>query len=222
MSEHRGFVMIRPITRMWLILLIGAMLVSCVAPRGGEGPIQTYRLSVEPATWEAEARNQERNSGYTLLVNVPRAEAGFDTPRMAYVRRPYEVRYYAVNQWADTPARMLAPLLVRHLERSRSWGTVVPLPASIPGDYRLDSHGLSLQQEFVEEPSRVRLMVQMQLVELREHRVVGTRRFEMVEQSTSEDAYGGVVAANRAVLRLLEDVAEWLDTCAKDLAQGHC
>jgi cholesterol transport system auxiliary component len=34
-----------------------------------------------------------------------------------------------------------------------------------------------------------------------------------MEPAPTQDAYGGVIAANRAVAALLEDIASWLNTC---------
>ena len=45
-----------------------------------------------------------------LAVSMPRARLGFDSPQMVYLRQPHELNYFAVNRWADTPARMLDSL----------------------------------------------------------------------------------------------------------------
>lgn len=196
--------------------LFATMLVACVVPKGSEGPIHTYRLSLEGVTWEPGAPRSEKEHPGILLVNVPQAEAGFDSRRMAYLLRPFEVSYYAANQWVDTPSRMLVPLLAQVFEKSGVWRAVIPMPSSVRGDYRLDSHSLALQQEFLQQPSRVRVTVRMQLVELREQRIIGDRGFEIIENAPSEDAYGGVLAANQAVGQLLERVAAWVSACVQN------
>jgi cholesterol transport system auxiliary component len=141
---------------------------------------------------------------------------------MVYLKRPYELEPYAVNQWADTPARMFASLMNETLSRTGTWRAVVPLPSSIRGDLRLDMYGFALQQEFLQDPSRVRISVRAQLIDLRESRVVGTRAFETVENAPSGDAYGGVVAANQAAAALLDDMASWLKDCVRRSPEcGH-
>jgi cholesterol transport system auxiliary component len=132
---------------------------------------------------------------------------------MAYRKRPYEVEYYGMSQWADAPARLLLPLLVHALSRSGAWGAVIPAPGPVRGDYRLDSYGLAVRQEFFQRPSRVWVTVRMQLVDVKEPRIVGVRMFEAVEDAPSEDAYGGVTAANRAAAALLGQVATWAEGC---------
>jgi cholesterol transport system auxiliary component len=191
----------------------------CLAPRAESPPMHTYQLSLD--AWHTEARPAAIN-GPVLLVSLPQAEPGFETSRMVYVRRPYELEHYAMNQWADTPARMLTPLLVQALSQTGMWHAVVPLPGSVHGDYRLDSHGFALQQEFLKQPSRVRVVIHARLIDLNESKVVGTRAFEAAEEAPSEDAYGGVLAANRAIATMLDHIGSWLRACVRRSPEcGH-
>jgi len=54
-------------------------------------------------------------TGKSLLVSIPKAAPGFDTPALIYIRTPYLLEYYSKSQWVDTPARMLLPLLVHYI-----------------------------------------------------------------------------------------------------------
>ncbi|MDX2251672.1 MAG: ABC-type transport auxiliary lipoprotein family protein [Nitrospira sp.] len=192
--------------------LLALTVTGCLPTRTESPPTHTFRLSLDPD--RTEARPADIN-GPILLVSTPLAEPGYETTKMVYLKRPYELEPYAVNQWADTPARMFASLINETLSRIGAWRAVVPLPSSIRGDFRLDTYGFALQQEFLQDPSRVRISVRAQLIDLRESRVVGTRAFERVENAPSGDAYGGVVAANQAVAALLNDMATWLKECVQ-------
>ena len=194
--------------------LLALTAAGCLSPRTDASGIHTYQLSLEG--WPSEARSAKLD-GPVLLVSQPQAEPGFETQRMVYLKRPYELEYYAVNQWADTPVRMFGPLMVQALNQTDAWRAVIPLPSSVRGDYRLDTHGFRLQQEFLQQPSRVRVMVRTQLVDLKESRILSTRAFEVVENATSEDPYGGVQAANRAVAGLLDQIGSWLRQCVQHL-----
>ena len=211
--------MLSRIVRMSVVSLV---LAGCVMPRATEGPLHTYLLSPEKGAWSTQPSANKHEAQGVLLLSAPQAEAGFDTPRMVYLTRPHEIGYYATNQWAETPVRMIGALLVQSLEKSGLWRVVVPMPSSVRGDHRLDTQGLALQQEFLQRPSQVRVGFRLQLVELRDHVVVGTRRFEVVENAPTDDAYGGVLAANRAVATLLEQVADWVTSCMREGAPGHC
>jgi cholesterol transport system auxiliary component len=151
--------------------------------------------------------NAGRTDRATLLVSVPKPQPGFDTPRMAYLLRPHELSYYAFNQWADTPSRMLAPLLVQAMEMTGLWRAVVQAPSTVRAEFRLDCDNLVLEQQFF-SASRVRLALRAQLIDVKRQSVMDARDFEVFEDAPS-DAYGGVIAANRATARLLAGVVEW-------------
>lgn len=208
--------------RMLFSALIALSVSACGFITSGPRPeIHTFLLNGEKPSETLPIVSGRVSTG-TLLVSVPRAKAGFRTQRMAYSVREHEVRYFALNQWADTPSRMLLPSLVESLERTKIWRTVVQMPSTIRGDFRLDTENVEVQQEFFQQPSRVRLTLRMQLTGLRDHRSMGTREFTVLEDAPSDDPYGGVVAANRAVAKLLEGVSDWLATCMLEPKPGKC
>ena len=207
------------IVRMSVVSLV---LAGCVMPRTTEGPLHTYLLSPEKGAWSTQPSANKHEAQGVLLLSAPQAEAGFDTPRMVYLTRAHEIGYYATNQWAETPVRMIGTLLVQSLEKAAFGGLWSPCRARSRADHRLDTQGLVLQQEFLQRPSQVRVGFRLQLVELRDQVVVGTRRFEAVENAPTDDAYGGVLAANRAVATLLDQVADWVTSCMRAGSPGHC
>lgn len=157
-----------------------------------------------------------------MLVNLTHAATGFETRKIVYVQKPYELNYYSKSEWADAPSRMLPPLLVQAFERSGIWQAVVSMPTTVRGDYRVDTEDLEVRQEFLQQPSRARLSLRVQLLELPSSRVVGTRAFEAVENAPSEDAYGGAIAANRALETLVREVTDWLAACARKSPERRC
>ena len=202
--------------------MMSCALAACVLPRSAENPVHTFLLTIDESSWRAGARAVQPEVHGVLVVGLPQAEAGFEQPRMAYLQRPYEVSYYATNVWVDAPARMLAPLLVRSLEATGLWRVVVSMPTVVRGDYRLDTSGLVLQQEFLQQPSQTRLQLRAQLLEMKDQRVLGVRSFEVLEPASSDDAYGGVQAANRAVTRVLEALNDWIASCLRAAGKEAC
>ena len=144
---------------------------------------------------------------FVLAVSMPRARAGFDTAQMIWVRQAHGLEVYSRNRWADTPARMLAPLFVQTLERSGAFHTVVLSLSSASAMLRLDTELIRLQQDFTVQPSKVRLTLGAQLVDVGTQRVIATEEFDETEDCATEDAYGGVLAANLALERLLARLA---------------
>jgi cholesterol transport system auxiliary component len=163
-----------------------------------------YVLEAEPAIQAAQVKRD-----LVLSVSVPRSLAGFDTLQMAYVQQPHELNYFATSRWADTPARMLEPLIAHALEQTQSFRAVVQTSGAIPADVRLDIELVRLQQDFKTRPSRVLLTLRVQLIDVRGKRLLAAKQFDEVENAASDDAYGGVTAANRLVQRVLGELAEF-------------
>jgi cholesterol transport system auxiliary component len=151
----------------------------------------------------------------TLMIDPPHAAAGFDSQRIIYVREPHKLEYFAHSEWVDPPARMLAPLLVAAIEHTGAFRAVVLTPSAASGELRLDTEIVRLQQEFGSLPSRVRFTLRAYLVEEKTRRVLAWREFEAVVAAASENPYGGVVAANRAVQTVLEDLAAFCAETAR-------
>jgi len=172
-----------------------------------------YLLEARPAT-----ALPGPGTDLVIEVGMPRARAGYDTDRMAYTRRPGEIEYFSRNRWADAPARMLAPAIAQAIEHSGAFRAVVLAPSTVPVDLRLDTELVRLQQSFSAHPSRLEMTVRVQLVTTIPARALASAQFDEVEDAPSDDPYGGVTAANRALSRLVERIA---DFCAAQAAQAQ-
>ena len=163
-----------------------------------------YMLEAGPVIQAAQVKRE-----LVLAVSVPRALTGFDTTQMAYVQQPYELNYFVTSRWADTPARMLEPIIAQAMQQTQSFRSVVQASGMIPADVRLDIELVRLQQDFMTRPSRMQLTLRAQLIDLRNKRLLAAQQFDETETAASEDAYGGVVAANRVLQRVLGKLAEF-------------
>ncbi|MBE0474702.1 ABC-type transport auxiliary lipoprotein family protein, partial [Rhodoferax sp.] len=150
----------------------------------------------------------------TLLISPPHAAAGFDSPRIIYLREPHKLEYFAQSQWVEPPARMLGPLLAAAIEKTGAFHAVVLMPGAASGELRLDTDIIRLQHEFQSIPSQVRLTLRATLVDNKTRRVLAWQEFEAIEPADSEDAYGGVLAANRAVQKVVGQLAAFLPATA--------
>ncbi len=171
--------------------------------------VNVYLLDAQPVVPKAAALRRNE----VLAVSTMRARAGFDTAGIAYVTQPHELAYFAKSRWADAPARMLAPLIARALEQCGVFRAVVYNPGAVAADLRLDTELVRLQHEFIGEPSRVRLTLRAQLVDLKKQRVIALREIEEVEPAAADNAYAGVEAANRALQRALVRLVEFSSRC---------
>lgn len=179
-----------------------------------------YALESAGASALAAAQSAANSSttGPTLIVNPPHAASGYDSQRIIYVREAHKLEYFARSEWVDTPARMLAPLVVAAVERSGAFRAVVLTPSAATGDLRLDSEITRLHHDFARQPSRVRFTLRAYLVDNRTRRILASREFDESVDAATASPYGGVVAANRAVQTVLEQLAAF---CTDTAATWH-
>ena len=195
--------------------LILALSVGCSAIRPNATPQPAFS-SRDSGKVESRSNPALSPTALTLIFNPPHAASGVDSQRILYVRTDHQLEYFAHSEWVDTPARMLAPLIVTAVEHSGAYRAVVLTPSAAAGDLRLDSEIVRLQHEFGSPPSRVRFTLRAYLVDNSTRRVLARREFDATESSPSEDPYGGVIAANRAVQKVLQQLAEF---CAESVRQ---
>lgn len=199
---------IRVATRLLFWLLIVGWLTGCaspLAPRETKLP-QTYLLE-----WSAPADDTQASAdGPTLLIGPVHAAAGLGSSDMLYLKQPHQLERFAHHRWADAPARMLDPLLVRACEQSGLFRAVSGSGKGLRASLRLNSELLRLQQVFEGAVSRVELELRVTLVDIDSGQLLATRRFALSEPVAEHTPYGGVQAANRAVARLLTQLQGFL------------
>ena len=199
----------------WRLIAVALSLTALTLAAGCE--VLKPAVSSHPNVYTLSSANVTANSAPlaqraaltapTLIVSPPHAAAGFDSKRIIYLRQADQLEYFAHSEWIDTPARMLAPLIVAAVERSGAFRAVVQTPSTAAGEMRLDIEILRLQHEFLTVPSQVRFTLRAYVVESKTRRVIASRAFDTAVPATSENPHGGVMAANRAVQTVLDSLS---------------
>ncbi len=200
-----------------LLLVLGG----CGALRPSATPQPTFYALDSGRPESRAAAASVAATAPTLIVNPPHAASGFDSQRIIYVRTDHQLEYFAHSEWVDTPARMLTPLIVGAIEARGVFRAVVPTPSAAAGDIRLDSEIVRLQHEFGSSPSRVRFTLRAYLVDNSTRRVIAWREFDESVPAASANPYGGVVAANRAVQNVLQQLADFCAEAARERQTRH-
>lgn len=194
--------------------LIAALLAAAVTSCGGLLPDGDRQRAQTVYTLDPELQLTRRDAGNAcaLVVATPTAASGYATGRMAYVEQPFRLDYFAYHRWADSPARMLEPLLIEALEGSGLFRHIVASPAVVDADYRLETEIVELAQHFPGGGSEVRLHVRFRLVDLSDQKLLFSETFRVREIAPEASPYGGAVAANRATAALLRRLTEKIAT----------
>ena len=167
-------------------------------------PEETYMLKSVP---DVAVR---RTRPVTILVMPPEAVPVYNTTQMAYSVLPYQVAYYSHNRWAETPPKMLQPLIVQSLQNSHYFRNV-GIPSFVVGqyDYVLNTQLLELQQDYTHRPPLLRLRMRAQLSRAMTNRVIATKNFAVFVPLRQYTPYGGVIAANRATEEMLAQLTQF-------------
>jgi len=153
-----------------------------------------------------------------VAVALPRAAPGYDSHRMLYQQRPLELEAFAFHEWVETPAQMLAPLLVRALQDSGAFRVVLLAPSSALAGWRLETELLRLHQDFTARPSQLRLGLRAVLLDVASRQVVAWREFEFTVAAADDGPVAGVQAAHQATVQLTQAVAAF---CAEQAAAAR-
>lgn len=191
-------------SRVLAVLLAASWLGGCSAILGpAERPPSRYLFAPDLA-------EDQGGRGPILSVSLPGAAAGYGTRGMAYLERDYRLDHFAYSEWVDTPAVMLQPLLARALRARGGFEVVTEEEArGVSADLRLDLFIERVHQDFRVRPSVASVALRAQLVDPLRRELVAARTFSAEEQAPSDDPYGGVVAVNRVLARLLPEVADF-------------
>lgn len=204
-----------------LLLACSAMALLCGCSSLLPKPVAPPTLYTLTASAAPSAGGDRTPDDLTLIVNAPLAAAGFASARMVYVRQTRQIEHFAHSEWVDTPARMLAPLLVGTLARHSVARAVVADSSAASGDLRLHTELLRLQQNFESQPSRVQFSLRATLLDEASHQVLAVREFEASAAAPSDDPAGGAVAASSAAQQVLVALAGFCQQAGQQWRAEH-
>ena len=200
--------MINNVKRLFLAILILLLLPACTTLLSKQSLQMTY-YSLDAADFKLP-RDESASANTalpTIIINMPKAAAGFDTRRMMYTRAPHKLEFFAQNEWIDTPARMLQALIVTTIFNTRSFKAVLLKQDRVKSELRLDCEIVKLIQSFNVKPSQVQFVLRATIIDNVTNKVVAYREFDERVNAVSDNPNGGAIAANQAVNAALEKLA---------------
>lgn len=167
-------------------------------------PTNTYFLNTLP---DVTAR---RTHSGTIMVAMPETREAFDTTQMAYSSSRFEIAYYGLNNWAETPGEMLQPLIVQTLQNTHYFHAVVIPPFGGLYDYLLRTQILDLRQDYTQSQPMFRIAIRAQLISARTGRVIATKLITVSQPIYQCTPYSGVRAGNAATAQALKELARFV------------
>lgn len=189
------------------ITIIALLLAGC----GLSTPVKlpqnkTYTLNSIQPRWQHFSKKTEQ----TLLVTSTIPNPGYASNKMIYQDVPYNLRAYANHQWAAPPSEMLLPLIANAMRNTGYFKAVVAVPYVGMTSLRLDTRLIALEQDFIHPKSREFLAVQATLTNNVTNKVIAAKSFKVSVPANGNTPYAGVLAANRAVSILGNQLARFV------------
>jgi cholesterol transport system auxiliary component len=153
---------------------------------------------------------QRASNGAVLLVFPPQTRPIYDTTEMAFTTQPYEIAYFSRHEWAETPAQMLQPLLVRTLQHTHFFSAVMAPPYPARYSYALRTEIRELIADFTSDPAALQLSLRFQLSEGATGRILAIKEVSIREPMHDRTPYAGVVAGNDATAKALLELATFV------------
>ncbi len=190
-----------------LVLPLGALAAACQLPVPGQGPPPAlYRLTPKSTFSE-----NLPNVAWQLVLEVPVADAGLSTTRVALQRSPTQMEYYARTSWTDRAPLMIQTLMIESFENSGRIVSVGRESVGLRADFILKSELREFQAEYYRTPTpSVRVTMNANLVQMPRRIIIGSQSFESVAETT-EDAMTEIIAAfDQALGKVLKHLVEWV------------
>jgi cholesterol transport system auxiliary component len=152
----------------------------------------------------------ETTHSVTLLVLIPEATPVYASTRMVYTTDAYQVAYFRQNEWAETPAQMIQPLIVTAMSNTHYFSEVLSPPHFDRHTFVLRSEVLELKQDFTSEPAMLQLAIRFHLIREATNQVIATKELSVREPMRERNPHAGVVAANEAIAKVLRELASFI------------
>ena len=190
---------------------LSLMLTGCIN-FGGEtnAPAVVYYVLNDPALKEAEPAPL-RAGAPTLLVLDTTTGGFYDSEQIVFSRSDGTRSQYQFARWTERPGKRFADLMRARLDRQGAWN-VSASGGYVRGDMLLDTELVEFYHDAASEPGQMRLVLRVELVDLKRRALLGRRVFEQQVPLTTYDAAGAAQAANLAVSRALDELSAWLAT----------
>jgi cholesterol transport system auxiliary component len=150
-------------------------------------------------------------ASWQLVVSVPGAPESLDTERIALLRAPNTMDYFANSQWTDRVPLLVQSLLVEAFEKSGRINAVGRESAGIRADYVLQSeiHDFSAHYTVLDSPPKIRVGITAKVVGAVSRDVAATIQFENEAQAAANNMPNIAAAFAQATGTVISRTVSW-------------
>lgn len=145
---------------------------------------------------------------WSLAVDDPQSTRVYDTTKMALVRSPGRVEYYAAGEWADRAPRLVQAAIVRSFENSGRILSVGDRPSLPYSDFVLKTDIRTMHAAYEGGGPIATVEIFARLTNPR-GKVIAARLFSQQVAATRDGEPQVAAAFNEAMAVMLEDIIGW-------------
>lgn len=149
--------------------------------------------------------------GWALSIQVPDATAALDTSRIAILRPPTGMDYYADAAWSDHATILVQSALLEAFEASRRIEAVARDSDAIHADYILGSDLRDFEARYATADGAPTAMVRLdvRLLKALNRDLIGRTEFSREVPAAANSVEAAVEALDEAIAGVLADVVNW-------------
>ncbi len=194
----------RQVLRAMLAPPLAALAAACEVPGKGPPPI-LYRL-----TPKSTFREDLPTVSWQLVLELPLANAGLSTTRIALYRDPTNLEYYARASWTDRAPNMVLTLMIESFENSGKIIAVGRESIGLRSDFVLKTELREFQAEYYGgDLPTAHVAINAKLVQSATRTIVGSRNFESRFEARADSREAIIAAFDEALGKTLKRLVEW-------------
>ena len=146
-----------------------------------------------------------------LVVATPTAAAGLDTKRIALIRSPVEIDYFADGEWIDRPSFLVKEALIEGFQKSGAFTAVSTEGLGLNADYILntDIRDFTAIYDSGDGPPLARVRIAAELITMPGRSIAATTSITREARAGATDLPSVVLAFDRALGEAVKDLIAW-------------
>lgn len=188
------------------LLPLAALAAGCELPVPGQGPPPSLFRLTPKSTFDESLPKVD----WQLVLEVPVADAGLSTTRVALMHSPTRLEYYARAHWTDVAPVMVQSLMIESFENSRRIVAVGRESVGLRADFILKLELREFQAEYFHgaTPS-VHVAINAKLVEMPRRTIIGSESFAAVAPAAADDLTEIIGAFDEVLGKVLKKLVGW-------------
>lgn len=187
-----------------LLVFAGLLAAGCVSvlPKASPAPA---RYLMAPADFVGEAGPRVE---WSLAIEDPQSTNVYDTSKIALVREPGRVEYYASGEWADRAPRLVQTAIIRSFENSGRILSVGDRPSLPVSDFVLQTDIRMMHAAYKNLTPTATVVIFARLTNAR-GRVYAAHLFRQEAAARGNTEKEIAAAFNEAMTAMQKEMVEW-------------